>query len=172
MYKNIGKRCYHGLDKVTQTEQIIYNYKGILPLNDLIKYSSLKVFTNEKRGGLKVVAFDKSPSKLFTLIFLTKSVQAPSCKRPKTTQRTLFLSFEINNCFPITVKCRSFMKKSVKLKCHVVNSNIAIGSLPTLQTSHGLLALFEKIYYRDPIFTVISKNGEDYNTDISIKCMM
>jgi hypothetical protein len=34
-------------------------------------------------------------------------------------------------------------------------------SLPTLQTSHGLLALFEKIYYEDPIFTVISNNGED-----------
>jgi hypothetical protein len=43
-----------------------------------------------------VVAFDKSPFKLITLNFLTKSVQAPSCMRPKTT---LFLSFEINNCF-------------------------------------------------------------------------
>jgi hypothetical protein len=57
----------------------------------------LKALTNEKRGGFKVVAFDKSPFKLFTLRFSTKSVQAPSCKRPKTTQRTLFLSFEINN---------------------------------------------------------------------------
>jgi hypothetical protein len=63
----------------------------------------LKVLTNEKRGGLKVVAFDKSPFKLFTLRFSTKSVQAPSCKRPKTTQRTLFLSFQINNWFPKTV---------------------------------------------------------------------
>jgi hypothetical protein len=51
------------------------------------------------------------------------------------------------------------MKKSAKLACHVVNSSIAIDSLPTLQTSHGLLALFEKIYYGDPIFTVISNNG-------------
>jgi hypothetical protein len=41
------------------------------------------------------------------------------------------------------------------------NSNIAIGSLPKLQTLHGLLALFEQIYYGDPIFTVISNNGED-----------
>ncbi len=56
------------------------------------------------------------------------------------------------------------MKKSAKLECHVVNSNIAIGSLPTLQTSHGLLALFEKIYYGNPIFTVISNNGEDVRT--------
>jgi hypothetical protein len=53
------------------------------------------------------------------------------------------------------------MKKSAKLACHVVNSNIAIGSLLTLQTLQGLLALFEKIYYADPIFTVISNNGED-----------
>jgi hypothetical protein len=53
------------------------------------------------------------------------------------------------------------MKKSAKLACHMVNSNIAIGSLPTLQMSHGLLVSFEKIYYGDPIFTVISNNGED-----------
>jgi hypothetical protein len=53
------------------------------------------------------------------------------------------------------------MKKSAKLACHVVNSNIAIGSLPILQTSHGLLASFEKIYYGDPIFSVMSNNGED-----------
>ena len=65
--------------------------------------SHLKVLTNEKRGGLKVVAFDKSPFKLLTLRFSTKSVQAPSCRRPKTTHRNLFLSFEINNCFPVAV---------------------------------------------------------------------
>jgi hypothetical protein len=65
--------------------------------------SSLKVLTNEKRGGLKVAAFDRSPFKLFSLRFSAGSVQAPSCERPKTTQRTLFLSFESNNCFPITV---------------------------------------------------------------------
>jgi hypothetical protein len=66
------------------------------------------------------------------------------------------------------------MKKSGKLACHVVNSNLAIGSLRKLQTSHGLLALLEKIYYREPIFTVFSDIGEDilYNTVVSIKCMM
>jgi hypothetical protein len=64
------------------------------------------------------------------------------------------------------------MKKSGKLACHVVNSNIAIGSLPKLQTSHGLLALFEMIYYREPIFTVFSTSGRIYNTVVSIKCMM
>jgi hypothetical protein len=49
------------------------------------KTKPLKVLTNDKRGGLKVVAFDKSQFKLFTLRISTKSVQAPSCKRPKTT---------------------------------------------------------------------------------------
>ncbi len=43
------------------------------------------------------------------------------------------------------------MKKSGKLACHVVNSNIAIGSMPTLQISVGIVALFEKIYNELPI---------------------
>jgi hypothetical protein len=51
------------------------------------------------KGGLKVVVFDRSPCEVFSLRFSTKSVQ--SCERPKTTQRTLFLLFEIKNCFPI-----------------------------------------------------------------------
>jgi hypothetical protein len=110
-----------------------------------------------KRGGFKVIAFDKSPFKLFTLKFLTKSLKALSCKRPKTIQRTLFLSFEINNCFPLTVLCRRLIKKSGKVACHLVNSNIAFGSLPTLQMSHELIALFEKIYYGEPIFTELLK---------------
>jgi hypothetical protein len=117
----------------------------------------LKVLSNEKGGGLKVVSFDKSPFKLFTLRFSTKSVQAPSCKRPKTTQRTPFLSFEINNWFPITVKCWRLIKKCRKLACHVLNSNIAIGSLQT----HRLFALFKKIYYGEPIFTDFSNIGKD-----------
>jgi hypothetical protein len=127
----------------------------------LARLSQLKVFTNEKRGGLRVISFDRSPFKLFSRKFSKKSVQAPSCKRPRTAPRTLFVSFASNNCFQIAVYRRSFMKKSVKLACHVVNSNIAIVSLPTLQTSHGLLALFEKIYHGDPIFAVFSNNGED-----------
>ncbi len=68
-----------------------------------------------------MATFDRSPFKLFSLRFLAKSVQALSNERLKTTQRTLFLSFEIKNCFPITVLPRSFMKKSGKLTCHVVN---------------------------------------------------
>ena len=53
------------------------------------------------------------------------------------------------------------MKKSVKLAGHVANSNIAIGSLPTLQISLGFIALFEKIYYEVPILTVFLYIGED-----------
>jgi hypothetical protein len=53
------------------------------------------------------------------------------------------------------------MKKSVKLACHVVNSNIAIDSLPTLQKSVGIFPLFEKIYDGEPIVTVVSNIGED-----------
>jgi hypothetical protein len=53
------------------------------------------------------------------------------------------------------------MTRAGKLACHVVNSNIAIGSLPTLQISVGMVALFEKIYYAVPILTVFSNIGED-----------
>jgi hypothetical protein len=55
------------------------------------------------------------------------------------------------------------MKKSGKLACHVVNSNIAIGSLPTLQISLATIALFEKIHEYDgkTILTVFSNIGED-----------
>jgi len=53
------------------------------------------------------------------------------------------------------------MKKSAKLARHVVNSNIAIDSLPRLQISLGIIALFEKIYDREPILTVISNNREE-----------
>ncbi len=119
----------------------------------------LKVLANEKRGGLKVVAFDRSPFKLFTLKFSNKSVQAPIFERPKTSQRTLFLSFEINNCFPITVSNRRMMKKSWKLACHAVDSNIPIDSLPTLQRSLGIIALFKKIYDGEPIDRHLKHRG-------------
>jgi hypothetical protein len=52
-------------------------------------------------------------------------------------------------------------EKSGKLAGHVVNSNLAIGSLPTLQISVVIFALFEKIYDGEPIIAVISNIGED-----------
>ncbi len=61
------------------------------------------------------------------------------------------------------------MIKSGKLVSHVVNSNIAIGSLPTLQISLGIVALVEKIYDGEPILTVFSNIGEDYNTVVAMK---
>ncbi len=64
------------------------------------------------------------------------------------------------------------MKKSAKLECHVVNSNIAIDSSPTLQISLEILAIFEKIYDGELILTVVSNIGEDYNAVVSIKCIM
>ncbi len=53
------------------------------------------------------------------------------------------------------------MKKSVKLVHHVVNSNIAIGSLPTLQISLVIVAFFEKIYNGELILTLVSNIGEN-----------
>jgi hypothetical protein len=67
--------------------------------------SILKVLTNEKRGGLKVVEFDRSPFKLFMLKFSNKSVQSSSFERPKTAQRIMFLLFANNNCYLITLQC-------------------------------------------------------------------
>ena len=49
----------------------------------------------------------------------------------------------------------------MKVAGHVASSNIAIGSLPTLQISLGMGALFEKIYYGETIPTVVSNIGED-----------
>jgi hypothetical protein len=60
------------------------------------------------------------------------------------------------------------MKKSAKLACHVVNSNIAIDSLPTLSISLGIIELFAKIYDGKSIFTVISNIGEDVHCTIPL----
>ncbi len=70
------------------------------------RFLGLKVLTNEKRGGLTVILFDRSRFQLFTLKFSNKSVQSSSCEWPETAQRTLFLLFANNNCLPITLKCR------------------------------------------------------------------
>jgi hypothetical protein len=64
------------------------------------------------------------------------------------------------------------MKKSTKLACHVENSNIAVGSLPTLQTSHGLLALFERFFMESRSLPTSQISGMMYNTGVSIKFTM
>ncbi len=53
------------------------------------------------------------------------------------------------------------MKKSRKLASHMLISNNAINSLPTLQILLGIVALFEKIYDEGPILTVFSNIRED-----------
>ncbi len=86
----------------------------------VVGYSNSLLFlrlNNDKRGGMRVVSFDRSPFKLFSLKFLNKSVQTPSCERPKTTQRTLFLSFEIKNCFQIAAYCSVGLRQTF----HIVN---------------------------------------------------
>jgi hypothetical protein len=65
------------------------------------KYRPLQVLTNEKRGGLTVIFFDRSR---FHGCSRWNFQTSSSCERPKPAQQTLFLSFEINNCFPIAVK--------------------------------------------------------------------
>ncbi len=57
-----------------------------------------------------MVVFDRSPGQLFSLRFSNRSAQAPSCERPKTTHRILFLSFEIKNCFQILRWCKKICK--------------------------------------------------------------
>jgi hypothetical protein len=49
------------------------------------------------------------------------------------------------------------MKKSGKLICQVVNSNTAIGSVPTLKIPLGTVTSFEKIYNGEQILAHCQK---------------
>ncbi len=64
------------------------------------------------------------------------------------------------------------MNKSRKLACQVVDSNIANDSLPTLQISVGIIALFEEknLWWGSNSYRLIS--GRMYTTVVSIKCTM
>jgi hypothetical protein len=62
------------------------------------------------------------------------------------------------------------MEKYGKLACHVVNSNIAIDALPTLQISLRTVALFEKNYYEVLILTAFSNIGEDVLYNVQFPC--
>jgi hypothetical protein len=84
---------------LAKTRHILY-YIILLYISRKNILISLKILTIEKRGGLKEVTFDRSPFKLFTLRFSNKSVQAPSCERPRTAP---LLSLANNNCFQIAV---------------------------------------------------------------------
>jgi hypothetical protein len=82
---------------------LVLNSKTNQGIECLSVVGALKVLTNEKRGGLSGVSFDKSPFKLFSLKFSNRLVQAPSCERHKTAPRTLFVPFANNNYFQIAV---------------------------------------------------------------------
>ncbi len=80
---------------------------------------------------------------------------------------------------PVSIICKKLLftnnaevseayEKSAKLARRVANSNIAIGSLPTLQISLGFVALFEKIYYEVPILTIFSNIREDVHCTIPL----
>ncbi len=64
--------------------------------------------------------------KLFSRKFSRESVQAPSCERHKTTQRTLFLFFSNNYWFPITLLCLA----AADFSHHTLNWNNGIVLLP------------------------------------------
>jgi hypothetical protein len=64
------------------------------------------------------------------------------------------------------------MKKSVKLACHVVNSNIAIGSLPTLQISVGFLRYLKTFMMVSRSLPSSQISGRMYNTVVANKCLI
>jgi hypothetical protein len=114
------------------------------------------LLTNEKRGGLTAVSFDRSPVKLFSLKFSNKYVQSSSCERPKTAQRTLFLLFatiilsqhRVKNCWRYLTTAMLLI--SVRYHTLAETANVA-----------WFVALFEKIFNGEPIRTVFSIMEKD-----------
>ncbi len=138
--------------------------------------NSLRGTTNEKRGELTVLLFDRFNFKLFTLKFLSKSVLSWSCERPKTAQRTLFILFG-NNLFPnnaiVSEVCEK-MRVTYKPRAQFKHRYYFLAETPNFAR---IVALFEKIYDEQPILTVFSNIGEDIhcalsNTAISVRCTM
>jgi hypothetical protein len=64
------------------------------------------------------------------------------------------------------------MKKSVKLACHVVNSNIAVGSLPTLQISVGFFPYLKRFMMASRSLPSSQISGKMHNTVVATKCLM
>jgi hypothetical protein len=62
------------VDKVPVMNMVNVRFLITFKLVNRQDKSRLKVLTNEKSGGLKVVAFDRSPFKILTLRFSSKSV--------------------------------------------------------------------------------------------------
>jgi hypothetical protein len=114
---------------------------------------------NEKRGGLKVVAFKVSLEAIHAEIF--KQVSHP-VRGLKLLSETCFCLWKSRIVFQQRYSVGGLgknpgnlhWKKSRKLACHMVDSNIGNESLPILQISVGIIASFEKIYDGKPIFIV------------------
>ncbi len=115
------------------------------------------------------MTFDRSSFKLFTLRFSNKSVQAPYCERSRTAPRTLFLSFANYNYFQIAVFRRSCMKKSVKLACHVVNSNIAMVLCRRFKYRQELQRYLKRFLMESRFLPSFQISGRMYNAVVSIK---
>jgi hypothetical protein len=128
----------------------------------------------EKRG-LTVVSFDRSGFVLFSLWFSNKLIQAPSCERHKTAQRTLLLLFatiivsqgRMKNWWRYLNLAVFFYLTGFSNHCNNA-TNIDKVPLPKLQTSRRFVASFEKIYDGEPIITVISNIGEDVHCTIPL----
>ncbi len=113
---------------------------------------------------------DRSPFKIFSLRFSTKSVQAPSCERPKTAANTVSIILN-QELFPNSGIATELYENMGKLACHVVNSNIAIDSLPMLQISLEIPALF-RFMMVSWFLPLSQRSGRMYNTVVSINCVM
>ena len=65
----------------------------------------LKVFTNEKRGGLRVISFNRPPFKLLSRNFQKNLCRPHPVRGIKPLSEHLFLLFANNYWFPITLLC-------------------------------------------------------------------
>ncbi len=135
-----------------------------------LTFLPLKVLTNEKRGVLGVVLFERSRFNLFSRKFSNKFVLAPSFERTKTTLRTLFLSFESNNCFPITVYVVSETYEKIWETC-----------MPRGEFKHRYWFFTDasnigrnvSVIWKDLLWIPSSQiSGRMYNTVVSNKCTM
>ncbi len=66
------------------------NVQKVMPKRGYRREISLKVLTNEKRGELKVGAFDSSPFKIFSLRFQTDQCRPHPVKGIKLLRETCF----------------------------------------------------------------------------------
>ncbi len=95
---------------------------------------SLKILTNERRGRLKVVAFDRPPSSYSRRDFQTKQCSLQPVRGLELLSEPYFCHVK-SIMFPNNDTASEHNEKIRELECHVVYSNIAIGSSPILQIS-------------------------------------